>query len=75
MVLPIIDKQRIAELREVLSKIDPAGHQIWILEVYALYDGVDRLRARVDIKTGELLPCQQKGLSAAHVSQGGKDDA
>lgn len=57
---PLIDKQRLQELRDVLSKIDPADRKDWILEVYDLCDGAEVIRAVVDIRTGK--PYKRAGL-------------
>jgi hypothetical protein len=52
MAKQIIDPERINELREALSKLDPAGRKAWTLEVFELKNGAEVLKTVVDLKTG-----------------------
>jgi hypothetical protein len=68
---PGIPAERLAELRDCLAKLDPAGRKAWILEVYELRAGQDKLAEVVNIKTGR--PYRRpKNEQAAEAATNGK---
>lgn len=54
--MPVINQvqpEKLEELRQALAEIDPSGRRDWILEIYDLRDGQERVAAILDIKTGK----------------------
>ena len=49
---PIIEPERLDELRDVLSKIPGSDRKPWTLEIYDQVDGVETLTRVIDIRTG-----------------------
>ena len=52
MTEPIVEAERLEELRDVLSRIPGSDRKPWTLEIYDLHDGVEVLTRTLDIRTG-----------------------
>lgn len=52
MTGPIVEAERLEELRDVLAKVEGADRLPWILEIYDLRDGEEILAKSIDIRSG-----------------------
>lgn len=60
MTNPIVDQERLSELRQVLGKIPGSNRLPWHLQIFDLIDGKEVLTRTIDIRSGRAVPKKKR---------------